>query len=150
MVVEGGASLMKKKIQLLAVSTLLLSGCTYADTILKPPELVWNVPEDIEPDKKVEIDIFLQNETAGKLQASSFVLQKQGDEEMKNIPFSQDEDGNINIQTTFDEGGIYNLSSTMEANDQTIKPVRQIVVGETSEANDEKEKSTESESSNHH
>ncbi|ANU22052.1 hypothetical protein [Planococcus donghaensis] len=141
---------MKKKLQLIVFLTLLLSGCTYADTMLKPPELVWNVPENIEVDQNVDIDISLQSEATEKLQAVSFVLQKQGDQEMKNIPFSQDEEGNVKIQTKFAEDGIYNLYSTMQTTDQTIKPIRQIVVGEMAETNDEKGESEESKSSSHH
>lgn len=141
---------MKMKIQLLLSSTLLLTGCTYTDTITEPPDIIWEVPEAIEANQEVMMNISMPNDSAEELQAISVKVQKQGNEEIVNVPFNQDANGDINIQTTFEESGIYNLYTTLQTNDQTIKPIRQLVVGAATTTEDKLVNETESSTSEHH
>lgn len=141
---------MKKTIQLIVGSVLLLSGCTYAkDTMSNPPEFDWNIPETIDPNTQVDIMISLQSEEQEELKVISFVLQKQGETETKEVPFNQDDKGTIEIQTSFDEEGIYNLRAKIGTGNQTIHPTRQIVVGEVTEVEDEQKESDDGVSSHH-
>ena len=142
---------MKKTIQVIIGSTLLLSGCTYApDTMSQPPEIDWNVPESIDINTQVDIMISLQNTEQGELKPISFVLQKQGETETMEVPFEQNDKGNVNIQTSFDEEGIYNLRAKIVTGNQTIQPTRQFVVGEVASDDGKQEESNEEGHSNHH
>jgi len=142
---------MKKIIQLIVGSALLLSGCTYAtDTMSQPPEINWTVPESIEPNTEVEMLISLQSEEQKELKAVSLVLQKQGETETTAIPFEQDNAGRINIKTSFEKEGIYNLRAIIELGEQTIRPTRQIVVGEVVVPDEKKEESDHEGHSDHH
>lgn len=142
---------MKKTIQLIVGSALLLSGCTYAtDTMSQPPEIDWNVPEAIETNTEVDMMISLQSEEQEELKVISFVLQKQGETETTEIPFEQDKEGNIEIQTSFDEEGIYNLRANIEQGNQRIRPSRQIVVGKVTDVEKKPEESDDEGHSDHH
>lgn len=132
-------------------SALLLSGCTYAtDTMSQPPEIDWTVPELIDINTQVDIMISLHSSEQEELKPISFVLQKQGQTETMEVPFEQDDKGIVNIQTSFDEEGIYNLRAKMEAGSQTIQPTRQIVVGEVVSTDGKQEEPTEEGHSHHH
>jgi hypothetical protein len=142
---------MKQIIGLMLGSAFLMSGCTYAtDTMSQPPDIDWNVPEAIEANIEVDMMISLQSEEQEELKVNSFVLQKQGETETTEIPFEQDKEGNIEIQTSFDEEGIYNLRANIEQGNQTIRPSRQIVVGEVTEVDEKQEESDEEGHSDHH
>lgn len=141
---------MKMKIQLLLSSTLLLTGCTYTDTITEPPDIIWEVPEAIEANQEMILNISVPNDSSEELQAISVRVQKQGNEEIVNVPFNQDANGSIYIQTTFEESGIYNLYTTLQTNDQTIKPIRQLVVGAATATESKLGNETESSTSEHH
>lgn len=143
---------MKKIIQLIVGSVLLLSGCTYAtDTMSHPPEIEWTVPASIDVKTPVDMMISLQSSKKEELKVISLVLKKQGETEIKDVPFEQDDKGNIEIHTSFDEEGVYNLQAKIETGNQTIQPIRQIVVGEvTSAGGKQEEESNEEGHSNHH
>jgi hypothetical protein len=91
----------------------------------------------------------LQNGEQEELKVVSFVLQKQGETETKEVPFNQDDKGTIEIQTSFDEDGIYNLRAKIQTGNQTLHPTRQIVVGEVTEGKQEQKESDDGESSHH-
>ena len=142
---------MKKTMQLIVGSAFLLSGCTYAtDTMSQPPEMDWTVPATIDVKTPVDIMISLQSSQKEELNVISFVLKKQGETEIKDVLFELDEKGNIEIHTSFDEEGVYNLQAKIETGNQTIQPTRQIVVGEVVSADGKQEESNEEEHSNHH
>ena len=130
---------------------LLLSGCTYAtDTMSQPPEIDWTVHESIDINTQVDIMISLHSSEQEELRPISFVLQKQGQTETMEVPFELDDKGIVNIQTSFDEEGIYNLRAKMEAGSQTIQPTRQIVVGEVVSTDGKQAEPTEEGHSHHH
>lgn len=137
--------------QLIVGSAFLLSGCTYAtDTMSQPPEMDWTVPESIETNTEVEMMISLQSEEQKEMRAVSLVLQKQGESESTEVPFEQDNAGNINIQTSFEKEGIYNIRAIIELGEQTILPTRQIVVGEVVVPDEKKEESDHEGHNDHH
>lgn len=142
---------MKKIILVLIGSALLLSGCTYAkDTMTQSPKIDWALPASIETDTPIDMKILIQSDNTGMPKVTSLVLKEQGKTEIKEVPFDQDDDGNIEIQTTFEGEGIYHLQAKIEVGSQTIQPTRQIVVGEVVNGGEKQEEAKEEGHSSHH